>query len=269
MLHRLEARPALLVESADLTVDDAVRCPERPRQRTPDGREPLRQVVPGPAPELCLTPGEPADGSVPVPLDLVDPTLPAWDGVRQGREHRLVPTVSMVLRRGGVSLPEQQPVLGIAIEVRRNKRPDPLEALAVQSDGQPSVALLLEKLIRAPIPELDGPCAVLTLRYLTFEVRVGEWMVIDVDSQTPIAGLEWNALRHRPAGKGTVTLKPKVIVEPARAVSLHDEDGVSRSRSVVERLRSTCRMALSAVLVETTHRSRHRRLPDRVAIVTS
>ena len=84
----------------------------------------------------------------------------------------------------------------------------------MQSDGQASVALLLENYTNF-IPELHVP-APLTLRYLTFEVRVGAW-ISHVDSQTPIAGLEWNALGC-PAGYGSVTLKP-VIVEPARAAA--------------------------------------------------
>ena len=94
-------------------------------------------------------------------------------------------------------------------------------------------------------------------------------MVLDVDSQTPIAGLEWNALRHRPAGKGTVTLKPKVIVEPARAVSLHDEEALQ----VAERRRTAPKYVPDGAFCGTRRDdspfSPSQELPDRVAIVTS
>jgi hypothetical protein len=53
-------------------------------------------------------------------------------------------------------------------------------------------------------------------------------MVLDVHGEVALAGLERDALRHRPAGEGTVALEAEVVVEPARVVALDDEDRLLR-----------------------------------------
>src|SRR5205823_7546797 len=93
---------------------------------------------------------------------------------------------------------------------------------------QASVALLLDELVDAAIPDLDGAGPVVPLRDLALETAVFERVVLDVDGQVLLAGLERNALGHRPGGEDAVALEPEVVVQPTRVVALHDEDRPAR-----------------------------------------
>ena len=94
----------------------------------------------------------------------------------------------------------------------------------MQPDGQPAVLLLLDELVRALVPDLDRARPVLALGDLALEGRVLERVVLDVDGQLPLARLQRDALRHRPARERAVALEPEVVVEPPRVVPLDDED---------------------------------------------
>jgi hypothetical protein len=97
-------------------------------------------------------------------------------------------------------------------------------ALPVEADGQTAVALLLEELVRAGVPDLDRARAVLALGDLALEAGVVERMVLDVHGEVPLARLERHALRHRPGEEDAVALEPEVVVEAARIMALDDED---------------------------------------------
>src|SRR5207244_6623676 len=101
--------------------------------------------------------------------------------------------------RAVLALLQQQPVLGVTVEVCRHERPGALEPLAVQADGEAAVLLLLQELVGAAVPDLDRAGAVLAFRDLALEARVVERVVLDVNGERPLAGLERHALRHRPA----------------------------------------------------------------------
>ena len=92
-----------------------------------------------------------------VPLRLVDPALARGEHIGRRGEHGLVRS----LRVRAAVLAQQQPVLRVAVERGRHERPHAVEPLAVQPDGQPAVALLLEELVRPAIPDLDRAGAVL------------------------------------------------------------------------------------------------------------
>ena len=49
-------------------------------------------------------------------------------------------------------------------------------------------------------------------------------MVLDVDGEVLLAGLERHAFRDRPAGERAVPLEPEVVVQPPRVVALDHED---------------------------------------------
>src|SRR4029450_11588897 len=115
-------------------------------------------------------------------------------GVDEGREHRRVLAVRD-RPRAVLPLADDQPVLRIAVEGCRHERPRPLEAPSVQADGQAAVALLLDQLVGPAPPDLDGAGAVVALWDLALEGRVVERMVLDVDGERALAGLERNALR--------------------------------------------------------------------------
>jgi hypothetical protein len=107
----------------------------------------------------------------------------------------------------------------------------------VQTDGEAAVLLLIDELVRAPVPDLDGARPVVSLRDLALEVGIVERVILDVDGQRSPARLERDALGDSPAGEGAAALQPKVVVEPPRVVPLDDEDRLLSAALGAERLR--------------------------------
>src|SRR6185503_17726417 len=128
----------------------------------------------------------------PVPLDLVHPAAVGYV-LGLSRKHRPVVTGRACLRRGVVLLAQDQPVLRIARELRRDERVGAVETLAVQTDREAAVLLLLDELVGALVPDLHRAGAVLPLRDLALEGRVLERMVLDVDRKMLLPGLERRA----------------------------------------------------------------------------
>jgi hypothetical protein len=76
-------------------------------------------------------------------------------------------------------------------------------------------------------------------------------MVLDVDRQDALAGLERNTLRDRPRGQRTVALEPEVVVKPACVVALHHEHRVTGAAALrAERLGRLRTVALALVVAE-------------------
>ena len=74
--------------------------------------------------------------------------------------------------------------------MRRYQGPRFLQAGAFEAHGQTAVPLLLDELVGPLVPDLDRAGAVLPLGDLALELRVLERMVLDVDSEVLLAGLE-------------------------------------------------------------------------------
>src|SRR5439155_8387902 len=137
--------------------------------------------------------------------------------------------------------------------VRGHERPDSLEALAVEADGQLAVALLLDELVGAVIPDLDRSGAVLAGRDLAGEGGVLERVVLDVHGEGAAARLKRHPLGHRPRGEGTVPLEPEVVVEPPGVVALDDEDRAAGASPAPERLGRLAGISLALEGVELRH----------------
>ena len=162
LLHGGEARAALLVQCADLAVQDAVRRAHRLGEAARDRAEPLGQVLVAPATELGLAAAHRDDRAVAVPLDLEEPAPAGRELLGERREHRGVPPAGLLARRLGalrvfVALAHQEPVLLVAVQLRRDERPDALEPVPVQPYRQPAVGLLLHAARRFPSPR-SRPC---------------------------------------------------------------------------------------------------------------
>ena len=199
LLHRREARAAVAVEGAHLAVDDAVGRPRCMCERSRDPREARRQVVVVARDETGHAGADVAEGAVAVPFDLVCPAVAPRQLRRECREHRPVVAPQGAARRSRlIVLPDQEPVLRIAVHVRGDERPRALEARTVQAHRETAVRLLLEELVRAGVPDLDRAGAVVALRDLALEARVVERVILDVHGQDALPRLERDALRNGP-----------------------------------------------------------------------
>ncbi len=247
LLQQREAGAAVLVERADLPVEHCVGRANSERDGASDVVEPARQILAVTARERHLAAGDRHDRAKAVPLRLVDPALADRQRIGRRGEHRLVRPA-----RGCTAvLPQEQPVLRIAVERGRHERPHPVETLAVQTYGQSSVTFLLEKLVGSAIPDLDRAGAVLAGGDLAFEVAVLERVILDVHREVSLAAPERDSLRNRPAGECSVAFEPKVVVETPRVVSLDHESRLrARSSRLAERLRCLPGTALPAIFVE-------------------
>ena len=162
-------------------------------------------------------------------------------------------------------LPQEEPVPLVPVEVRGDERPDAVDPLPPEPEGEAAVGLLLQELVRPAVPDLDRAGAVLAGRDRALEGAVVEWMILDVDREVPFAGREGEPLRHGPAGEGAVPLEPQVVVEPTCVVALDDEHRAAARRASAERLGCAPRVSLAPVVAERGHVPDH---PTRVTLLT-
>ena len=135
-------------------------------------------------------------------------------------------------------------------ELRGDEGVGALEPLPVQADSEPAVLLLLEQLVGAVVPDLDRAGAVLSRGDLSLERRILERMVLDVDGEVLLSGLEGHAFGNRPARERAVSLQTEVVMEAASVVPLDDEDRRLSALLAAERLRRLLGVALALVLGE-------------------
>src|SRR4029079_14900092 len=159
-------------------------------------------------------------------------------------------------------LAEQEPVALVAVQPGGHERPDAVDTLAAKVDGQSAVPLLLEQLVRPPVPDLHRPRAVLAGGYDALERAVVERMVLDVNREMALARLEPKALRNRPARERARPLEPQVVVESPGVVALDHEHRRAARSIPAERLGRPRGIALAPVVAELGHhpRSSHGRL---------
>ena len=105
-----------------------------------------------------------------VPLHLEEPALAG-----RHRRRRASPASARSVARasaGASSSPSSCTIsqfFGSPLELRRHERPEPVQPLAVQVDGETAVRLLLDELVRPAVPDLDRSGAVVAGRDLALE----------------------------------------------------------------------------------------------------
>ena len=194
-LQGLEARDAVLVEGAHLAVENRGRRADGASRRAGDVAEALGQVDAVAARQRRLSAHDRDERAIAVPLRLEEPLGAGREPLHRRRE--LGGELARSRRRA--ALAEQQPVLLLAVELCRHERPDALRAPAFEPEGEAAVPLLLEELVGARVPDLHRARPVLARGNHALERRVVERMILDVDREVSLAGLEREALRHGPA----------------------------------------------------------------------
>src|SRR2546428_2672186 len=80
----------------------------------------------------------------------------------------------------------------------------------------------------APIPELNGTAAILTLGNRALEISVVERVIFHFDGQPFVVGVERRAARYRPGFEHPVEFEAQIVMEPRRRVLLNHEAWIFR-----------------------------------------
>src|SRR3984893_16499812 len=73
------------------------------------------------------------------------------------------------------------------------------------------------------VPELNRPAAIFALGDRSLEVPIIEWMILDLDREPLVMGIErWDA-GDGPRFKDTIELKSKIVMQPRCRMLLDDE----------------------------------------------
>jgi len=134
-----------------------------------------------------------------------------------------------------VALLDQEPVVAALLPratAHAHESPAALEVLAMKDELELSLGVALAGVpLRLPgpvVPDHDGAAAVLTGGNGTLEGAVVERMVLDVDGEAPVGGIEAWSSRYRPALEDAGQLQPEIVVQATCRVLL-DHEAVARA----------------------------------------
>ena len=137
-----------------------------------------------------------------------------------------------VFARIGVLMFDQEPIGAFAaatVMLHADEDPTALQALAGENEFE---IPFFERRFRCfaiqgfpitAIPELDGTAAILALRYRAFEIAIVQRVILDLDSEAFIGGIERGAARYGPGFEDTVQLQAQVVMQSPRSVFLDDK----------------------------------------------
>ena len=77
----------------------------------------------------------------------------------------------------------------------------------------------------AAIPDHDGAAAIFAFRDGALEGVVFDRMVLDVNGEAFLVGIEARPARHRPALHHAVEFQPQIVMQPPRGMLLNDIAG--------------------------------------------
>ena len=179
------------------------------------------------------------------PIWLEAPTCPAGQSVRERGEHRRVRTCL-----GCRVLAQEQPVLGLAVQVRRHECPDAVVAPAVEPTVKPP-SRFSSRSSYVPVSQIStvpAPYCPSGSRPRTWRSRAGGPRHVPPGAaRRPSSG---NPLGHGPAREHTVPLEAQVVVQAPRGMPLDHEDRAAAGALSVERLRRPARISLAPIRLQ-------------------
>ena len=127
-----------------------------------------------------------------------------------------------------VLLLDQEPgILLLAPPLHPHQHPGTAQLVAGQAELEAAFGIVgfgvAQRLPGARVPDHDGTAAIFSLRDRTLEGAVVQGMVLDMDCQTLVLGIEARAAGDRPALVGGTQLQPQVVMQPAGGMLLYDE----------------------------------------------
>ena len=136
----------------------------------------------------------------------------------------------------------------------------PCSLLAIQGEFQ--IALLeaaLADRLRLPdaaIPQHDGAAAILAFGNGAFEIAIVQRVILDLDRQPLVGGIERWTARHGPGFEDAIELEPEIVVQAGRVMLLDHEPPLFARRylDVAGGLRRLAEIALLPVRAELLQR---------------
>ena len=139
--------------------------------------------------------------------------------------------IAALRHRRVVALLDQQPVRASfagGLAAHPHQRPVAVQLLAAQLEFEHALGMGRRRVgvgrdPGAAVPQQHRAAAVLAFGDHALETAIVERMVLDLDGEPLLAGVEARSLRHRPALQDAVELETEIEVQPARLVLLDDE----------------------------------------------
>ncbi len=162
-------------------------------------------------------------------------------------------------RRLFVALLDQEPIVAAflrRLSAHSHQSPAAVQFFAVELEFERTLLVRADRvgIERRPapaVPQQHGPAAILSLRDHPLEPAIFERMVLDMDGETLFARIKARPARHRPAFQCAVELEPKIVMQPARGMLLHDKGERTllrcRRNPPARRLRRLVEVALALV----------------------
>src|SRR5262245_19514682 len=175
--------------------------------------------------------------------------------------------IAAVRHRFFVALLDQQPVLAplaSGLAAHPHQRPVSVQLLAFEREFKRSLAIgrLGVRILWNPgaaIPQEHGPAAIFTLWDDAFERAVIERMVLDMDGEALLSGIEARPFGDCPALQDAVELEAEIVMQPPRSMLLNDKGepgvGLSARPSGSGRLRRLPKIAFASVFLESHARA--------------
>ena len=126
--------------------------------------------------------------------------------------------------------------LALAIALHPHQDPRALQPIAIQRKFQFSLFKLrfwINGAFRSPVsavPQLHRAAAILTFRNRAFEVSVVERMILHLDRQSLVLGIDRGSASDRPGLEHAAQLESEVPVQPPGGVFLNDVTQACRTR---------------------------------------
>src|ERR1700720_1315915 len=143
-------------------------------------------------------------------------------------EDRVGVTFSSVL----IPMLDQKPIGPFAagpVMLHADENPAAVQTLSLQHELEITASkrflwrLVAFGLPISAVPELHRPAAIFARGDRSLEVPIIERVILDLDREPFVMGIERRAAGHSPRFKDTIELKPKIVMQPRCRVLLDDE----------------------------------------------
>jgi hypothetical protein len=127
---------------------------------------------------------------------------------------------------------DQKPIgafAAVSVPLHADENPASVQTLSLQHELEVAASkrflwrLVAFGLPISAVPELNRPAAIFAVGDRSLEVPIIERVILDLDREPLIVGIERRAARHSPRFKDTIELKSKIVMQLRCRMLLDDE----------------------------------------------